>query len=60
MPLFFMPNKMVSSLEKIQRELLWKGRGERKDHLVKWDLVCKSNEVGGLGTRGFKEKNMAL
>ena len=34
---------MVSRNEKLQRDFLWSSFGGRKkDHLVGWDLECKS------------------
>ena len=45
-------------MEKIQRDFLW--GGERKIHLVKWDIVCTSKRKGGLGIRKLSNLNKAL
>jgi hypothetical protein len=46
------PAKTVSSIEKIIRGFLWKGRNDvRVGHcLVAWDKVCAPKEWGGLGS----------
>lgn len=44
MSLFKMPSKVILIIEKYQRDLLWEGRSQKKDHLVKWDIVVKPKE----------------
>ncbi|RVX06497.1 putative ribonuclease H protein [Vitis vinifera] len=48
-------------LEKVQRDFLW-GGGNRKGkiHLVKWEVVCKDKDKGGLGLRKLAMLNKAL
>ena len=58
MSLFRLPRKVKVRLEKIQRDFLW--GGERKIHLVKWDIVCTSKRKGGLGIRKLSNLNKAL
>lgn len=60
MSLYKMPTKIVSELEKYQRNFLWDGGSQKKDHLVKWDIVVKPKAQGGLGPSRLKEKNLAL
>lgn len=55
-----MPSKVVNTLEKFQRDLLWEGGRGKKDHLVKWYEVCKSKELGGLGIGILKDRNVTL
>lgn len=60
MSLFKMLDKVLSTLEKYQRDFLWKGGCEKKDHLIRWEVVSKSKACGGLGIRQLKERNQAL
>lgn len=58
---FVIPTSVRLRLEKLERDLLWKGQGEdRKYHLVKWDLVCSNVKRGGLGIKNLKSFNSAL
>ena len=45
--LFKIPVSIVSEIGKLQRDFLWFGAGEgKKDHLIRWDVVCKQKELG--------------
>ena len=48
--LFRIPVLVAKRLEKLQRDFLWSGVGEgKKDDLLRWEVVCRSKEQGGLG-----------
>ena len=48
--LFRIPVSVAKRLEKLKRDFLWSGVGEgKKDHLLRWEVACKSKEQGGLG-----------
>lgn len=60
MSLFKMPGKIVKVLEKRQRDFLWDNGGEKKMHLVKWEVACLPKEQGGFGVGRLKDRNVAL
>ena len=61
MSLFRMPKTVARRLEKVQRDFLWGGgNGERKAHLVKWEVVCADKNKGGLGLRKLALLNKTL
>ena len=48
-------------IEKLQRDFLWSGAGEeKKDHLIRWDVVSRPKELGGLGFGKTSLRNIAL
>ncbi|RVW54428.1 Transposon TX1 uncharacterized 149 kDa protein [Vitis vinifera] len=52
---------VAAKIERLQRDFLWSGIGEgKKDHLVRWDVVCKPKEIGGLGFGNISLRNLAL
>lgn len=43
------------------RSFFWEGyNGSKVNHLVKWDVVSKSQSNGSLGFGGLKNRNMTL
>ena len=45
----------------MQRDLLWGGgRINKKPHLLKWEVVCKTKDQGGLGLGKLPLLNKAL
>ncbi|RVW19678.1 Structural maintenance of chromosomes protein 3, partial [Vitis vinifera] len=52
---------IASKIEKMQRDFLWSGAGERKrDHLIRWEVVSRPREMGGLGFGKTSMRNSAL
>lgn len=60
MSIFRMSSNVVHELEKCQRNFLWDGGMGKKDHLIKWEEVCKHQKFGRLGIGKLKERNIAL
>ena len=59
--LFSMPMTVVHVIERIIRNFLWDGAsGKTRNHLVRWDIVVQSKDVGGLGIRSLHDVNIAL
>ncbi|KAJ9700981.1 hypothetical protein PVL29_006352 [Vitis rotundifolia] len=59
--LFKIPASVAAKIEKLQRDFLWSGVGEgKRDHLVRWDVVCKPKTIGGLGLGNISWRNLAL
>ena len=54
-------DQIASKIEKLQRDFLWSRAGEgKKDHLIKWDVVCRPKVMGGLGFGKTSLRNNAL
>lgn len=58
--IFKMPTKVIKRVEKCQRDFLWEGRKEKKNHLVNWKDVCHPKSKDGLGIENIRERNLAL
>ena len=59
--LFMIPTSIVLKIKKMQRDFLWLRSGEgNKDHLIKWDVVCRPKEFGGLWIGKTSLRNRAL
>ena len=55
-----LPINICDKIDKMNRNFLWGDiEGWKRVHLVNWDLVCKSNDQGGLGIRKVRENNVA-
>ncbi|PON77750.1 hypothetical protein PanWU01x14_025060 [Parasponia andersonii] len=59
--LFRAPCRMIEAIEKLMRDFLWE-RGDLLggEHLVAWDLVCRSKLQGGLSIGKVFARNNAL
>jgi hypothetical protein len=59
--LFLIPSSVASRIEKLHRDFLWGGLGEKfKYHLVSWSTVCSPISEGRLGIRNLRIFNKAL
>ena len=59
--LFKIPVSIASKIEKMQRDFLWSGAGEgKKDYLIRWEVVTRPKELGGLGFGKISLRNIAL
>ena len=61
LPLFTVPVRVASLLEKIMRDFLWsKQESNNGFHWVCWDEICSPKEDGGLEIRPLRAMNEAL
>ncbi|CAL0333597.1 unnamed protein product [Lupinus luteus] len=66
LPIYFFsffkaPVSVIKELVKIQRRFLWgKGEGSKGVSWVRWELVCRTKEGGGLGVKNLSLFNLAL
>ncbi|XP_009335445.1 uncharacterized protein LOC103928158 [Pyrus x bretschneideri] len=61
MSLFKIPCGVIGRLEKLMKGFLWEGVEEgKKNHLVKWEIVIKSKEEGGLCVGNLRNQKEAL
>lgn len=61
MSLLTMPQRMALTIEKHQREFLWKnGENSSGLSLVAWDSMCSPKAKGGLGLCRLRDMNIAL
>lgn len=55
------PVNVCDKLDRINRDFLWGDTPEKKKlHLINWNTVCKSKDMGGLGLRKARTQNLAL
>lgn len=57
----YLPNHVVTELEKLMRQFLWgNDSGNKKLHGVPWKKVCLHKEQGGLNIRDVRKANLAF
>nr|KYP42150.1 Putative ribonuclease H protein At1g65750 family [Cajanus cajan] len=55
---FKVPNSVIKEIVAIQRDFLWRGvKDGSKIPWVKWEMVCKSKDEGGLGIKDVRFSN---
>lgn len=61
MSLFKIPSTIASSIEKMMRNFFWQGMEDSKgSHLLRWKVLRKPIDQGGLEIGKVKERNKAL
>ena len=59
--LFKIPTSIASKIKKMQRDFLWSRAEEgKKDHLIRWYVVSRPKELGGLGFGKTSMRNITL
>lgn len=58
---FFVPKWVIKSIDKVRRNLLWKGKEKIGGGcLMKWNNIYNNKDQGGLGILNLRELNQAL
>jgi hypothetical protein len=58
---FLLPKGFLQKLDYYRSRFFWQGDSEKKKYrLVKWSVVCKPKDQGGLGIHDLQVKNSAL
>jgi hypothetical protein len=48
-------------MDMVTARFFWEGWGDKKKyHIVKWEVLCKPKEYGGLGFTDFRTRNICL
>ena len=56
-------SSIVQEIRKELRRFLWKGgkqNGNKKLHLISWDMVCRPKNSGGAGVKDLATMNLAM
>ena len=57
----FLLNKILSDIDKVNRNFLWGSfEHKKKMHWVNWDTITKPKKLGGLGLQSARGRNTAL
>jgi hypothetical protein len=58
---FLLPEDVLHKLDYYRSRFFWQGNSEKKKYqLVKWSIVCRPKDQGGLGVHDLQVKNSAL
>jgi hypothetical protein len=58
---FLLPKRVYHKLNYYRCRFFWQGDSEKKKYrLVKWSVVCRPKDQGGLGVHDLEVKNSAL
>lgn len=61
MLIYLFPQTIIQLLDKQRRTFFWQGGGsKRKYHFVRWGVVCKSKQKGGVGIKYIRKMNIGL
>lgn len=61
MSMYLLPKTVIKKLDKSRRTFFWQGgHTKTKYHLVKWDIICKPKNKGGLGIKDLRKLNLSL
>jgi hypothetical protein len=55
MSMYLFPKTVVADLDRQRRTFFWQGGStKRKYHLIKWEIICKNKNKGGLGIKDIR------
>lgn len=56
-----LPNKTTETIDKLFRKVWWVDQVDKKKiHTIKWSVICRPINEGGLGIRDSKSNNLVL
>lgn len=59
--MYLLPLTTIDKLDKTRKKFFWQGDGmRRKYHLVKWEIITKPKDKGGLGIKDSRKMNISL
>jgi hypothetical protein len=57
---FIWPKSVLHKLDYYRSRFFYQGNSEKNYRLVKWSVICRPRDMGGLGVHDFEVKNSAL
>ena len=61
MSIYLLPKTITNKLDSQRRSFLWQGGSQKKKyHLVKWSVICKSKQKGGLSIKDIQKMKISL
>jgi hypothetical protein len=57
---FLLPKEVLNKLDYYRSKIFWQGDNEKKYRLVKWSVIYRPKDQGGLGVHDIQVKNSAL
>lgn len=61
MSMYLLPLTVVEQLDKPRRKIFWQGGQQKKKyHMVRWKLICRPKQKGGLGITNLRWLNTSL
>jgi hypothetical protein len=61
MSIYLLPKTVVKKIDGTRKRFFWQGGGtEKKYHLVKWCLIARPKNKGGLGVKDLRKMNLSL
>ncbi|KAL4290818.1 hypothetical protein GQ457_14G021830 [Hibiscus cannabinus] len=61
MGLFIVPKGVIATIDRIRWAFLWGGVAlQMKFAWVRWEVVCRPRQFGGLGVVDFRVRNLAM
>jgi hypothetical protein len=60
MSMYMLPKTVIKRMDTTRKRFFWQGKTEKKYHLVKWSVITKPKEKGGLGVKYLRKMNISL
>lgn len=61
MSMYLMPKTMIKKMDKTRKIFFWQGGSvKKKYYLVKWTLISRPKNKGGMGIKDLRKMNISL